>query len=121
MKMALESRSQIKMGDTHLIWLWLVTCAGMPGIVARVDDEGRTTWERRNGRSFIRELPEFGEHVLRMKPDSFGKDKAGARWGEVCISGGIRFESSNLLMITERGAIKVRSYKRTVEGGSWCA
>ena len=119
MKMALESRYMIKMGETHPIWRWLVTCAGMLENIARVDDEGRTAWERRKGGRFIRELSEFGENVMYMKPDLLGKDKAESRWGESTVFVGIRFESSELLMITERGAVKVRSYKRKVKTERW--
>ena len=119
MKLALESRYGTQISETHVIWPWLITYAGMLENIARVDVEGRTSWERRKGRRFIRELPEFGENVMYMKPGSLGKDKAESRWGDSCVFVGIRFESSEILMLTEQGAIKVRSFKRKIESERW--
>ena len=54
-----------------------------------------------------------------MKPDSLGKDKAESRSGEACVFVGVRFESSEILMLTELGAVKVRSCKRRAETERW--
>ena len=64
MKLALESRYGTHIGETHVIWPWLITNAGVLENIARVDAVVRTSWERRKGRRFIRELPEFGENVM---------------------------------------------------------
>ena len=42
-------------------------------------EDGRSAWERVKGRTFNREIPEFGERVMYLKPASVGKDKLDSR------------------------------------------
>ena len=43
-------------------------------------EDGRSAWERVKGKGFNREIPEFGEQVLYLKPESLGVNKLDSRW-----------------------------------------
>ena len=86
--------------------------------ICLVGDDGRTPYERRKGRRFKRELPEFGECIRYLKPESVGKDKADSRW-ESGIYAGLRIESGELFVMTNEGVIKVRSFCRKAEDERW--
>ena len=76
----------------------------------RRGDDGRTAWERRKGRSFKRDLHEFGKQVLYLKPGSAGKDKLDTRW-EKGIFLGIREASGEWYIGTPNGVLKVHASK----------
>ena len=83
-----------------------------------VGDDGRTPYERRKGRKFKRELPELGECVRYIRPESVGQDKANSRW-EDGVYVGLRIESGELFVMTAEGVIKIRSYCRKPEDERW--
>ena len=83
--------------------------AGRAGVISRGDD-GRTAWERRKGRSFKRDMHEFGEQVLYLKPGSAGKDKFDARW-ERGIFLGMKEDSGEWFIGTSSGVLKVHTIK----------
>jgi len=75
LKMALETRYQKKIGENHNILPWLVMYAGMLINICSIGEDGKTAYERRRGKSFKRDIPEFGESIWYLKPGSAGKDK----------------------------------------------
>ena len=53
-----------------------------------------------------------------MRPQSVGKDKLDTRW-ENGVLAGVREEPGELYVLTEKGALKVREYKRRPEAERW--
>ena len=80
MKLALEARVSEKVAETSDLIPWLIRHAAMLMNIGQRGDDGRTASERVKGRTFNREVPEFGESVLYLKPSSLGKDKLDSRW-----------------------------------------
>ena len=66
---------------------------------------------RIKGKRFKREVCEFAECVFYLKPKSKGKDKLESRWG-TGIWLGIREESGEIFIGTQKGVIKVRTVRR---------
>ena len=60
-------------------------------------EDGRSAWKRAKGRRFNREVPEFGERVMYLKPASVGGDKLDSRWGAGHFLG-IQDESAGLII-----------------------
>ena len=73
--------------------------------------DGKTRHRRVRGRDFRKPLAEFGESVWYIRPKTKGKSKAMSRW-ETGIWLGVREESGEIYMGTDKGVIKVRSIKR---------
>ena len=80
LKLALEARISEKVAETSDVVPWMIRHAAMLLNIGQRGDDGRTAWERVKGRRFNREVPEFGERVMYLKPDSLGKDKLDSRW-----------------------------------------
>ena len=97
---------------------WLVHHSAFLIDACRVGEDGRTPYERRKGKRFIRPLPEIGECIWYMRPQSVGKDKLDTRW-ENGVFAGVREESGELHVLIEKGAIKVRSFSRRPEEERW--
>ena len=84
--------------------------------------DGRSAWERVKGRRFNRELPGFGERVMYLKPNSLGKDKLEARWGNcVFFFIGLQDDSAELLIGTSSGILKARSFRHHTMGADKCS
>ena len=66
----------------------------------------------------MRELPDFGECVWYLNPESKEIDKAGSRWS-AGIYVGIREEPNEILMATNEGAIEVMPFRRRPEEQRW--
>ena len=60
--------------------------------LCKMGDDGLTAYERRKGKKFNRTLPEIGEGIWYLKPESRGVDKLDSRW-EDGIFAGLRVES----------------------------
>ena len=101
-----------------VIPLWMVRWAAMSCSRYLVGKDGRTAYERRKGRRFKKTLPEMGECVKYLKPESVGENKADSRW-EDGVFAGIRIESGELFIMTPEGTIKVRSFARKPEDERW--
>ena len=71
------------------------------------------------GRKFNREILEFEENVMWLRPDLLVRDKMESRWEPSGIFVGVRVESSELIILTHKGAIKVRAYRRKPEEERW--
>ena len=63
-------------------------------------------------------LPEIGECVYCLHPNSVGKDKLDPRW-ENGIFVGFREESGEIFVMSKEGVIKVRSFNRRMEEERW--
>ena len=72
----------MKIPVTHDVLPWLIMYAAMLINICRVGEDGKTAYERRRGKKFKREIPQFGESVWYLKPRSAGKDKLDERWGD---------------------------------------
>ena len=70
LKLGLESRYQRKILEDHPIWPWVVMYAALLINLCVVGEDGRTPYERRKGRRFKRELPEIGECIRYLRPES---------------------------------------------------
>ena len=77
--------------------------------------------ERVKGRRFNREIPEFGERAMYLKPASAGRDKLDSRWeaGHFLV---LKDESAELIIGTTVGVLKVRSVRSFTDfGDRWKA
>ena len=110
LKLALEARISEKVAETSDVVPWMIRHAAMLLNIGQRGDDGRTAWERVKGRRFNREIPEFGERVMYLKPDSLGKDKLDSRW-ETGHFLGIQDDSAELIIGTSIGVLKVRSVR----------
>ena len=108
----------MKIQEGHNVLPWLIMYAAMLLNICRVGEDGRTAYERRRGKKFRREVPEFGESIWYLKPGSAGKDKLDKRWGDGVYLGIIE-DSSELYIGTKDGVIKVRTFARRGEEDRW--
>ena len=97
LKLAAEARISEKNCETSDIIPWMVRHAAMLVNIGQRGEDGRSAWERVKGRRFNREIPEFGERVMYLKPASVGKDKLDSRW-EVGHFFRIHDESAELII-----------------------
>ena len=110
-KDALESRCKCKIERDNPILPWLISHTVANINRFQVGTDGKTAHERLRGRKFRRYIAEFSEKVLYLKADSAGKDKFSSRW-ETGFFFGIKEESGEVIIGTEEGVIKTRSFKR---------
>ena len=96
-----------------MILPWLVRHSAMTLNIGQRGEDGRSAWERVKGKCFNREVPEFGEKVLYLKPESLGVNKLDSRW-EPGHFLGIRDESGELYIGTKDGVLKVRTFRSYV-------
>ena len=100
LKMSLETRYKMKIEEGHNVLPWLVMYAAMLLNICSVGEDGRTAYERRRGKKFRREVPEFGESIWYLKPGTSGKEKLDERWGDGVYLGII--EESSVIYISAR-------------------
>ena len=65
---------------------------------------------------FVRLMPEIGECIWYFRPHSVGKGELDTRW-EQGVFAGLREEPGGLHV--DKGALKVRDYKRKPEKNRW--
>ena len=75
-------------------------------------------YERRKGRKFQKALPEFGECIWFLLPESKGENKLDSRWEEG-IYLGLKDESNELIVGNKEGVRKIRSWAKKPEGDRW--
>ena len=97
----------------------MVTYGAMLHNICHVTSDGKTPWEKRKGRRFGRDLPEFAEIVMYLRPNSLGRDRAKSRWEAHGVFVGIMVESLELVIATEKGVIKARAFRQKVDGERW--
>ena len=81
----------------------------MPLNMCSVGEDGRTAYERRRGKQFRREVPDFGESIWYLKPGTAGKETLDRRWGDE-VDLGIIEESSEIDIGTKDGILKARTF-----------
>ena len=109
-KLALEARIGKKLEESSVVLPWLVRHSAMTLNIGQRGEDGRSAWERVKGKCFNREVPEFGEKELYLKPESLGVNKLDSRW-EPGHFMGIRDESGELYIGTKDGILKVKTYR----------
>ena len=72
MSLAVEMRCEVKIDENHPIWPWMVTYDAMLHSICHVTSDGKTPWEKRKGRRFGRDLPEFAENIMYLRPKLIG-------------------------------------------------
>jgi len=113
-KLSVQKTYSCNVREDHPVWPWLVMYASLLLNLCVVGEDGRTAYERRKGRKFKKVLPEFGECITYLKPESVGIDKADSRWDNGVFVG-LRIESGELFVMTSKGVIKVRTFARKPE------
>ena len=73
-KDALETRFGKKLGREHPILPWLISHTVENINRFQVGSDGKTAHERMRGRTFRRDIAEFGERVFYIRSESVGKD-----------------------------------------------
>ena len=79
LKLMLEEKYKVTIGDNHMVLPWLVKYAGVLINICRVGSDGKTAYERRKGRKWKRALPVFGECIWWLRPESAGEKKLETR------------------------------------------
>ena len=118
LKTVIESRYQMKIGESHNVLPWLIMYAAMLINLCSVGEDGKTAYKRRRGKRFKREVPEFGGSIWYIRLGSAGKDKLDERWGDGVYLGIIE-ESLELYVGTKEGIIEVRTLARRGEADRW--
>ena len=118
LKLALEYRYQNKIEESYPIVPWLVKRSAMTINVARQGEDGRTAYERRKGKRFLKEIPQLGECIWYLMPETQGVNKLDARWNDGLFLR-IREESNELIVGTSEGVLKVAPYRRRPESERW--
>ena len=98
---------------------WIPEYAGFLLSRFQVAADGKTAHERLKGKSYRRELVEFGERVMFMPVSHGGKlNKLESKWdfGRFC---GIRPRSNEALIMTSEGVRKGRTFRRLPEPDRW--
>ncbi len=120
LRSALESQYGKRLAGDHCAIPWLVRHAA--AVVGRyqIGADGKTAHRRLRGRDFRRDVADFGECVMYLRPETVGKDKAESRWEEGAWLG-VRDESGEIIIGTNKGVIKARTFKRYGrDEDRWC-
>ena len=118
-KLALEARTGKSIGESSDVLPWLIRHAAMTLNIGQRGEDGRSAWERVKGRACNRDIPDSGEKVMYLLPESVGVSKLDSRWSTGHFLG-IRDESNELLIGTSQGVLKVgiiRYYNTISENG----
>ena len=114
MKDNLESRIGVRISGESTIVPWLVMHSARTLNRFSVGSDGKTAYRRWKGKDFRREIAEFGEVVMYLKPGTRGQDKFSCRW-ERGVWLGIRDESGEIIVGTPDGVVKARDFKRLAD------
>ena len=118
MRSALESRLGVKVSPTSPAFAWMVIHAATIITLCEVGKDGRVPYQRLRGRKMQPELVEFGESIFCQPLKHLDLGKAEPRW-MAGIFIGMKMNSSEKLVATEGGIIKVRSIRRRMESERW--
>ena len=116
LKIALEHRYKRVINEDSHVLPWLVKHAAMTINIARKGEDGRTAYERRKGKRFVKEIPEFGGGIWYLMPEARGISKLGTRWKDGIFLG-IREESNELIVSTNEGVISQEARGGQMENG----
>ena len=104
-KDALESRLGKRIEEESNIIPWMITHAARTINRYHVNPDGLTAYRKWKGKEFKKEVAEFGETVLYLRPGTKGKDKLRSRW-EKGIWVGLLDETGETIVGTSEGVIK---------------
>ena len=110
-KVQLESRLGQPVNDDSPLLPWLIAHAGSTINRYSVGSDGATPYKRLKGRPFRRPIAEFGECIWYLKHKSNVRGKLQPRWASGVFLG-IREESGEIIVGTEAGVIKARTFRR---------
>ena len=119
LKLGLEQKIQLVLKDDHPLMAWLPEYAGFLLSRFQVAADGKTAYERLKGKSYRRELVDYGEQVMFMPVVHGGKlSKLDTKWsfGRFC---GIRPRTNEMYIMTPDGILKTRSVRRLPEPDRW--
>ena len=100
LKLGLEQKMQLVLKDDHPLMSWIPEYAGILLSRFQVAADGKTPYERIKGKSYRRELVDFGERVMFMPVSHGGKlNKLQSKWsfGRYC---GIRPRSNEVFILS---------------------
>ena len=106
---------QLVLKGDHPLMSWIPEYAGFLLSRFQVAADGKTPYERIKGKSYRRELVDFGERVMFMPVSHGGKmNKLLSKWsfGRYC---GIRPRSNEVYVMTPDGVVKARTFRRLPE------
>ena len=111
LKAQLEHRIKLPVPDDHALLPWLISHAGATMNRYSVGKDGATPYKRLKGRSFQRPIAEFGECIWYLKHKTSQRGKLQPRWASGVFLG-IREESGEIIVGTDQGVIKSRTFRR---------
>ena len=120
LRSALEARIGTKISPTGPIFAWLIIHAANMMNLFETGKDGRVPYQRLRGRKMHAELVEFGECILYQPLKHLELGKAEPRWMPGIFLG-IKLNSSEKVIATEGGIIKVRTIRRKLEAERWNA
>ena len=100
-----------KLRVDHSIMPVVLYPAAISIIISRIGTDGRTPHKKRTGKEFNLLLPEIGECIQHLKPQSVGRDKLNTRW-QGRVFAGLRLQSGEIYVRTEQGAVKGITFTR---------
>ena len=107
----IRTLKQSKLKDDHPSVPWLVAHAASLITRYKINEDGKTAYQKWKGRRYGRSIAEFGECVMYLTLGSQGVDKFDERWHEgnwLCSKGA----SHEILIGTPAGVVKARSVRR---------
>ena len=110
-KDGMEARYGTKLEGHNPMVPWMVAHAADCITRYHVHNDGRTGYQNLKGRVFKKEVCEFGENVLFLRPNTRGKDKFEVRWEEGLWLG-IHEQSNEVIIGTDKGVLKARDVRR---------
>ena len=119
MKEAIDSRFQERIPGHHPVLSWLPRHAAASVVRYTVGKDGMAAHERWTGKTFKREVAEFGECVWFLQPRSRGATGMVGRWSEG-IWLGTREESGEVMIGTKDGIMKARTVRRKASHVQLC-
>ena len=111
LKDTLESRIGIRISGESAVVPWLVMHSARTLDRFNIGLDGKAPYRRWKGKDFRREIAEFCEIVMYLKPGTRGQDTFNSRW-ERGVWLGVRDESGEIIIATPEGVVKARNFKR---------
>ena len=118
LKSALEARIGKRLMPDDCIMPWLIMHAGETLSHHQVGQDGKVAFQRLKGRKMRRHLAEFGERVMWQPLDQLKAGSMEPRFLEG-VWLGIRPQSSEVIVGTNKGVFKTRTFRRIPENERW--
>ena len=111
MKDSLEARISARIPEDSPIVPWLVMHAAQTINRYHINADGCSNYFRWKGKPFRREVAEFAESIMYLKPGTRGTHKFDSRWERGCWLG-VKSETGEIIVGTPHGVVKARDFKR---------